>query len=116
MGTPKALPKEHPYAPVKYDVEDGGADATKLFKKDMTTAADTIGLCELDDDECRRQSKAPADEQKIQIKDWDNDEDQEILDSIKYAEKKLGAKMKTPKALPKEHAYAPVKYDVEELS
>ena len=74
MGTPKALPKEHPYAPVKYDVED------------------------------------------VQLKDWDQDEDKEILESIKFAENKLGHNMGTPKALPKEHAYAPVKYDVEELS
>ena len=32
MGTPKALPKEHKNAPVKYDVEDGDA---KLYKKDL---------------------------------------------------------------------------------
>lgn len=38
------------------------------------------------------------------------------MESIKYAENKLGAKMGTPHALPKEHAFAPVKYDVEELS
>lgn len=36
------------------------------------------------------------------------------MDSIKYAENKLGSKMKTPKVLPKEHPYAPVKYDIEE--
>lgn len=52
----------------------------------------------------------------VQIKDWDQDEDKEILESIKYAENKLGAKMGTPKTMPKEHAFAPVKYDVEELS
>jgi hypothetical protein len=38
------------------------------------------------------------------------------MESLKYAENKLGAKMAVPKALPKEHAFAPVKYDVEELS
>lgn len=38
------------------------------------------------------------------------------MESIKYAENKLGAKMGTPHAMPKEHAFAPVKYDVEELS
>ena len=38
------------------------------------------------------------------------------MESIKYAENKLGAKMGTPHALPKEHANAPIKYDVEELS
>lgn len=38
------------------------------------------------------------------------------MESLKYAENKLGAKMKTPEALPKEHAFAPVKYDVEESS
>jgi hypothetical protein len=50
----------------------------------------------------------------VQIKDWDDDDDKSILESIKYAEKKLGAVMKTPVALPKEHSFAPVKYDVEE--
>lgn len=50
------------------------------------------------------------------MKDWDDDEDKEILESIKYAENKMGAKMGTPKALPKEHAYAPVKYDVEDTN
>lgn len=44
----------------------------------------------------------------------DDDEDKEILESIKYAENKLGTKMKTPHALPKEHPFAPIKYDVEE--
>ena len=38
------------------------------------------------------------------------------MESIKFAENKLGAKMGTPKVMPKEHAFAPVKYDVEELS
>lgn len=38
------------------------------------------------------------------------------MDSIKYAENKLGKEMKTPKPLPKEHAFAPVKYDVEEMN
>jgi len=38
------------------------------------------------------------------------------LESIKYAENKLGKKMPTPKVLPKEHANAPVKYDIEEMS
>ena len=36
------------------------------------------------------------------------------MESLKYAENKLGKKMDTPKALPKEHAFAPLKYDVEE--
>ena len=31
------------------------------------------------------------------------------------AEKEMGTKMKTPKVMPKEHPYAPVKYDVEEV-
>lgn len=74
MKTPKILPKEHAYAPVKYDVEE------------------------------------------VQLKDFDDDEDKQILESIKFAENKTGHKMGTPKVLPKEHAYAPVKYDVEELS
>jgi hypothetical protein len=52
----------------------------------------------------------------IQLKDWDDDEDKEILESIKYAENKLGSKMRTPKVLPKEHAHAPIKYDIEDLS
>ena len=119
MGTPKALPKEHPYAPVKYDVEDEGI---KLFQKgkknqEKTEEKAVLGECEVDDEECKRNSRvSPADEQKIQLKDWDQDEDKEILDSIKFAENKLGHQMGTPKVLPKEHAYAPVKYDVEELS
>ena len=52
----------------------------------------------------------------VQLKDWDQDEDKEILESLKYAENKLGKKMPTPHVLPKEHKFAPVKYDVEELS
>jgi hypothetical protein len=52
----------------------------------------------------------------LQTKDFDDDEDKEILESIKFAENKLGAKMGTPKVVPKEHAFAPTKYDVEELS
>lgn len=51
----------------------------------------------------------------LQLKDWDQDEDKEILESLKYAENKLGKKMATPHVLPKEHAFAPVKYDVEEM-
>jgi hypothetical protein len=51
------LPKEHAYAPVKLDVEEGSL---------------------------------------VQTNDWDSDEDKEILETIKYAENKLGAKMKTP--------------------
>jgi hypothetical protein len=30
------------------------------------------------------------------IKDFDEDEDKEIMESLKFAENKLGAKMKTP--------------------
>ena len=68
MGTPKALPKEHPYAPVKYDVEDEGV---KLFQKDKKhlSKADNqavLGECEDYDEECKRNSRvAPADEQKL---------------------------------------------------
>lgn len=99
MGTPKVLPKEHAYAPVKYDVEDGGVGGMSLLAKDRKN----LGI-------------SPEDDQKVQLKDWDDDEDKQILESIKFAENKLGAKMGTPKVLPKEHAFAPVKYDVEELS
>ena len=53
---------------------------------------------------------------QLKNKDWDQDEDKEILESIKYAENKLGKKMETPHVLPKEHEHAPIKYDVEELS
>ncbi len=67
MGTPKALPKEHAYAPVKYDVED--TSDLKLYQKEKqiikNASEDKVeGLCEADDDECRRKSKstAPADE------------------------------------------------------
>ena len=100
MGTPKALPKEHAHAPVKYDVEEGGSDI-KSFSKEMKK----VGVDDV-----------PADDKNIQVKDWDTDEDKEILESIKYAENKLGAKMATPHVLPKEHAHAPIKYDVEELT
>ena len=68
MGTPKALPKEHPYAPVKYDVEDEGV---KLFQKgkknqEKTEEKAVLGECEVDDEECKRNSRvSPADEQKI---------------------------------------------------
>ena len=85
-----------------------------------------MGVCEDDDTECRAQSKAveekpkeddkPKDDTKVQLRDFDNDEDKEILESIKYAENKLGKKMPTPKVLPKEHANAPIKYDIEEMS
>jgi len=37
------------------------------------------------------------------------------LESIKFAEEKMGKKMGTPKIMPKEHAFAPVKYDIEEM-
>jgi len=38
------------------------------------------------------------------------------MDSLKYAENKLGKKMAAPKVLPKEHPFAPVKYDVEDMT
>ena len=95
MGTPQPLPKEHPFAPVKYDVEDSG-----------------LGLSQKD----RKNLSIPDVDTMVQIKDWDNDEDKEILESIKYAENKLGAKMGTPKTHPKEHAYDTLKNEVEQLS
>ena len=61
-----------------------------------------------------KKEEKPDDKRNVQLRDWDDDEDKQILDSIKYAENKLGAKMGTPKVMPKEHAYAPVKYDVED--
>ena len=82
MGTPKALPKEHAYAPVKYDVED--TSDIKLMQKEKqiikNASEDKVeGLCEAEDDECRRKSKAgttpPADEQKVQLKYYEDDED-----------------------------------------
>lgn len=82
------------------------------------TTGENQGACEIDDEECRSKSKAqteaPKDDTKVQLKDWDSDEDKEILESIKYAENKIGKKMPTPKVLPKEHPFAPVKYDIEE--
>merc|ERR1711998_674836 len=68
-------------------------------------------------DDKKEAEKKPDDKKSfVQLKDFDEDEDKEILESIKYAENKLGAKMGTPKALPKEHAHAPIKYDVETLT
>ena len=93
------------------------------MKKDSMVQEKTdniLGFCEDDDEECRKKSRVtddkPKDDTKIQLKDWDNDEDKEIMESIKYAENKLGKKMPTPKILPKEHAHAPIKYDIEEMS
>jgi len=37
------------------------------------------------------------------------------MKSIEYAEKKLGTKMATPKKVKGDNAYAPVKYDVEDV-
>ena len=124
MGTPKVMPKEHANAPIKYDIEDMQTkDDMKLMKKDALVQEKTdaiLGVCEDDDAECRAKSKAtedkPKDDTKVQLRDWDVDEDKEILESIKYAENKIGKKMPTPKVLPKEHANAPIKYDIEEMS
>lgn len=118
MGVPHALPKES-WAPVKYDVEETDL---KLFQKEKKMAAAgaheaVLGECEIDDQECITKSKvAPADDQKVQLRDWDDDEDKGIMDSIKFAENKLGAKMGTPKIVPGAHAHAPITYDVESLS
>lgn len=52
----------------------------------------------------------------IQTQDEDDEEDnenKEIMDSIKYAEKQLGKKMATPVAM-KEHPWSPITYDVEQ--
>lgn len=38
MGTPKALPKEHAYAPVKYDVEE--TNDLKMVKKEQKIIKD----------------------------------------------------------------------------
>jgi len=80
MGTPKALPKEHAFAPVKYDVED--TTDLKLVQKEKqiikNASEDKVeGLCEAEDDECRRKSKAsaPSDEQKVQLKYYEDDEE-----------------------------------------
>ena len=45
--------------------------------------------------------------------DGEANEDKEILESIKAAETQLGKKMETPIAF-KEHAWSPLKYNVEE--
>jgi len=60
--------------------------------------------------------KKPDDKKSfVQLKDFDDDDDKEIMESIKYAENKIGAKMGTPKAIAKE-AWAPTKYDVEDVT
>lgn len=70
---------------------------------------------EKDSKKPEEKDKKPEDKKSfVQLKDFDDDEDKEILESIKYAENKLGSKMGTPQALPKEHQFAPVKYDVED--
>ena len=60
MKTPVALPKEHRFAPIKYDVEeDNGAKDVKLIKKNLEsfTAIDA-GDCDVGDDKCRKESTA----------------------------------------------------------
>lgn len=42
----------------------------------------------------------------------EDNENKEILDSIKYAEKQLGTKMATPQKLPSD-GHSPVKYDTD---
>jgi len=56
MGTPKVLPKEHAYAPIKYDVEELSQkdfkyvhNAVDGVEKDKGVEA---GDCKLDDQEC----------------------------------------------------------------
>jgi len=46
------------------------------------------------------------------IDDDEEDEDREIMESIKFAEKKLGTKMKTPTKLAPD-GHSPISYDVE---
>jgi hypothetical protein len=59
------------------------------------------------------------DVENVQTKDdgYENDEDaenKEIMESIKFAENKMNTTMKTPVAY-KEHAWSPLKYDVENV-
>jgi len=55
MKTPHALPKEHAFAPIKYDVEeDNGAKDVKLIKKNLAEYTSTVegGDCDVGDEKC----------------------------------------------------------------
>ena len=59
MKTPHALPKEHAFAPVKYDVEeDNGAKDVKLIKKNLAEYTSTVegGDCDVGDEKCQKES------------------------------------------------------------
>ena len=57
MPTPKVLPKEHAFAPTKYDVEDSMIQTNQEAK-----LMNKMGICELDDEECRKNSAAQKEE------------------------------------------------------
>lgn len=73
MGTPHAMPKEHAYAPVKYDVEEL---SQKDFKNihSISTALEKdkgndAGDCDVDDTDCRNKSvelvKKPSEDAQL---------------------------------------------------
>lgn len=74
MGTPKVLPKEHAYAPVKYDVEELSQKDFKYVHKTIqgieTDKGADAGDCDSNDQDCINKSvnmvKKPVDEQKLQ--------------------------------------------------
>jgi len=71
------LPKEHAYAPVKYDVEELSQKDAKVFKKMANEISKDKGAdagdCDTDDEECRKESvsmikkTSPTEESKVQI-------------------------------------------------
>jgi len=95
MPTPKVLPKEHPFAPVKYDIEESlsqkdiKATHKEIAKIDEDKGNDA-GDCELDDEECKAKSvalvKKPLESEKIQIEE-----------KVRVHDSKLSRSKKDPK-------------------
>lgn len=129
MKTPIAY-KEHPWSPIKYDVEDAMIQLRDFDDDEDKEVMESIAEAEK---ELGKQMKTPIaikknpwspitydieDKVHVQLKDDDDifgeeeAEDKQIMESIKYAEKQLNTKMKTPIAY-KEHPWSPIKYDVE---
>ena len=130
MKTPKIMPRENSWSPAKYDVEQVQLkDYEDDEDQEDKNIQESIKMAEKETGKKMKTPKimpkehawAPAkyDVEEVQIKDYEDDEDQEdknIQESIKMAEKELGKKMKNPKIMPRENAWSPAKFDVEELS
>jgi hypothetical protein len=113
MKTPVPY-KEHPWSPLKYDVENVNI---KVESEDASLQIIEVKPATKKTHHKKSHKKSST---MVQIKDTDDildgdDEDKEILKSIKYAEKQLNTTMKTPVAY-KEHPWSPLKYDVENVN